>query len=882
MSPEVYRILLIEDNEGDAVLLREMLEENALGSFSLEYSGCLTEGIGRLEEGVFDLVLLDLGLPESCGIETFHRIKAACPGMPVIVLTSLDDEIMALSVVTAGAQDYLLKGQTDGTTLRRAIRYAVERKNAEKLLRFTQYAVDHSMLGVFWIGKDGRFVNINQGACTMLGYTREELLSMGVEDIDAGHFLSMLNRLWKQAPTQGSVGLQSLYRKKDGGYVPVEIVADYVEYDGSGYVYTSVYDITERTEADQALRASEARYRQLFEDNPLPAFIFDMETLKVLDANKAALRQYGYDRKEFLSLSVVDLRPDEALGELMRGISLSDEEVQKVPSFRHKRKDGTVFEVIVSAHSMALNGRRCRLILAMDITERKRTEEALQFTQFAVDNAVDAAYWTTPDGRLFYVNNAACHSLGYTSQELLAMSIHDIDTNVSAEQWPDYWNRLKDQKRLVMTTSQRTKEGKTLPVEITAHYVEYGQREFNCAFARNIAERLLAEEEKNKLQVQLLHAQKMEAIGQLAGGIAHDFNNILTGIIGYGNLLQMSLSADTPSRAYADSILSSGEKAAKLTQSLLAFSRKQSIQQAPQSLHESLRSLEPLLRRLITEDIDFHMVYHPTDLTIFADSVQIDQVIINLVTNARDAMPHGGTLIVRTSRMEVSQEQAGRLGLKEPGSYVILSIEDSGTGMSEEVQARLFDPFFTTKEVGQGTGLGLSIVYGIVGQHGGAISVHSQLGRGSQFDVFLPAHETTVARKNLPLLQPIGGNETILLAEDDENVRKMVSTILNVSGYSVVEAIDGEDALLQFGTHQNEIDLVILDVIMPKRNGREVCDWIRERKPGMRFLFTSGYTKNIIDEKGFSEEGVNFISKPVHPNDLLNKIREVLQTSAND
>jgi CheY-like chemotaxis protein len=286
--------------------------------------------------------------------------------------------------------------------------------------------------------------------------------------------------------------------------------------------------------------------------------------------------------------------------------------------------------------------------------------------------------------------------------------------------------------------------------------------------------------------------------------------------------------------------------------------------------------LEPLLRRLITEDIDFHIMYDSTDPTIFADSVQIDQVVINLVTNARDAMPGGGTLTVKTTRSEVSRERARELGLKEPGDYTVLTIADSGAGMSDEVKARLFDPFFTTKEVGHGTGLGLSIVYGIVGQHGGAITVQSKLGEGSRFDVYLPVHQGPVTRMNQPVLQPPGGSETVLLAEDDTSVRNMVTTILTVSGYTVVEAEDGEDALTKFRQHADAIDLVILDVVMPRKNGREVCEWIRERKPTVKFLFTSGYTKNIIDEKGFSEEGVDFIAKPSHPHELLQKIRHVL------
>ncbi len=394
---------------------------------------------------------------------------------------------------------------------------------------------------------------------------------------------------------------------------------------------------------------------------------------------------------------------------------------------------------------------------------------------------------------------------------------------------------------------------------------------------RNVTKRKQSEAEKANLEAQLLQAQKMEAIGQLAGGVAHDFNNILTTIIGYGDLLRMKMEKDSPLRVYVDQILSSSQRAAQLTHSLLAFSRKQVIELKPYRVNTIVRGIERLLTRLLTEDIELSISLPELgDLTILADVTQIEQVLINLATNARDAMPRGGKLAVKVEPMEMDESFAKTHGYGEPGNYACICVADTGNGMDEEVLQKIFNPFFTTKEVGKGTGLGLSIVYGIIKQHNGYISVTSERGKGSTFCVYLPIVKAKVDKPRQPPLFVRGGNETLLVAEDDGEVRTLIKDVLENAGYRVIEAKDGEDALSRFSENRDAVNLLISDVVMPKKNGKEVYMAIKKIKP-MKVLFISGHTADVVIDKGVYGKTFNYVSKPVSPSDLLKKVREILE-----
>jgi len=383
--------------------------------------------------------------------------------------------------------------------------------------------------------------------------------------------------------------------------------------------------------------------------------------------------------------------------------------------------------------------------------------------------------------------------------------------------------------------------------------------------------------ESKKLEEQLLHAQKMEAIGQLAGGVAHDFNNLLTAIIGYSTMLSQNLSGDAKNIQYVNQVMGASEKAAELTKSLLAFSRKQEIELRPINLKTVLTSVRSLLSRIIGEDISFHISIPSDDIVILADPGQIEQVLLNLATNARDAMVSGGMLNVDASIVPLGEDSVETHGIERPGSYVMISVSDTGKGMNDEVRSRIFEPFFTTKSVGKGTGLGLSIVYGIVKQHRGAIHVYSEPGVGTTFKIFLPLSYTSETFHKTDIgLKPEGGIETILLAEDSREVRMLMATLLEDAGYSVRTAQNGQEALDIFRKNAESIDLLILDVIMPVLNGKQVFDEVKTIRPDVKVIFTSGYTFDIMDEKGIQDQNLDFIPKPLSPHVFLAKVREVL------
>lgn len=386
------------------------------------------------------------------------------------------------------------------------------------------------------------------------------------------------------------------------------------------------------------------------------------------------------------------------------------------------------------------------------------------------------------------------------------------------------------------------------------------------------------EAEKEQLAEELRHAQKMEAIGTLAGGVAHDFNNILTAIVGFGTLLQRSLNKDNPYQIYVDQILNAADRATTLVKRLLAFGRKQVITPFPTDLNGIIQSIEKLLARLVSEDVEFKVSLFQEPLVCHVDSGQIDQILMNLVTNARDAMPAGGRLTLTTDATVLDENSFGSLEQCRPGRYAVLTISDTGFGMDQETKERIFDPFFTTKEVGKGTGLGLSMVYGIVRQHEGFVTVDSEPGTGTTFRIYLPIVALSArVEEEAPPVVTKGNRETVLLAEDDKAVRKLSRHVLERNGYEVIEATDGNDAVKKFTEAAGKIDLVLLDVVMPGKNGQVAYAEMKRIQPAVKALFISGYTKDIIGSKGFLAEDINFIAKPVKPDQLIARVQEVLK-----
>jgi len=508
-----------------------------------------------------------------------------------------------------------------------------------------------------------------------------------------------------------------------------------------------------------------------------------------------------------------------------------------------------------------------------------RAEEALKQAEERYrniyENAVEGIFRTTADGRLIDANPAFARILGYDDPKELVLSIVDVGKQVfgSERRRAEYMALMETAGEVRdFETQVRCKDGSMQWVSVNARSAGDGS---GPPIYEGAIESIT---ERKKLEAQLRHAQRMESIGTLAGGVAHDFNNVLTTIMGYCSLIMMKAGDKHPYAGYVNQIMEAANRASALTQSLLAFSRKQAMEIKPVDINETIRGVEKLLRRIIGEDIELQTQLCKERLIVLVGDGHISQLLMNLATNARDAMPDGGVLTIRTEAVHLGNDLVGAYEDKE-GTYAALEISDTGSGMDEKTKDQIFDPFFTTKEVGKGTGLGLSIVYGIVNQDKGYVTVTSELGRGSIFTVYLPIAEA-LTDEEVPLerarLQ--GGNEKILVAEDNAQVREIVTTTLRDFGYTVVEASDGAEAIEKFNEDKAAIDLLLLDVIMPRKNGREAYVAIKKVRPDVRAIFMSGYTGDILTKKGISREGIPMISKPIVIEKLLRVIREVLDS----
>jgi PAS domain S-box-containing protein len=512
--------------------------------------------------------------------------------------------------------------------------------------------------------------------------------------------------------------------------------------------------------------------------------------------------------------------------------------------------------------------------LQEDITDLMRSEEQIKLKDFSLATMTDAVYWIAADGKIWDVNGAASAMLGYSREQFLAMTVPELGPGFSLEKWQAHWEELKQKGSLQLETLHRSQDGRLIPVEVIANYCRYKNLEYNCAIVRDIADR-------KHLEEQLRQSQKMEAVGLLAGGVAHDFNNILMVIMGYGNMLKADSQLDDQQLENIDQILSSADKAAHLTQGLLAFSRKQILAPKTVNLNEITRNVNKFIARIIGEDIILKTTTCSEGLTIHADAGQIEQVLINLATNARDAMPKGGRLTIETELQLVEAPLGEEYGGSTPVRYAMVTVSDTGSGMDEYTSKRIFEPFFTTKGFGKGTGLGMAIVYGIVKQHGGFIDLSSEPGHGSTFRIYLPIHSEELAipsRETEPAAVPRGGTETILLAEDDADVRNLVVTVLAESGYLVIQAGDGQDAVEKFAANQDSIGLVLMDMIMPRKNGKDAFEEICRLQPEVKVIYLSGYTADFIQDRGVSEEGIELVMKPVQPTELLRKVRDMLDS----
>jgi PAS domain S-box-containing protein len=630
----------------------------------------------------------------------------------------------------------------------------------------------------------------------------------------------------------------------------------------------------------EALQQSEASFRFLFDNNPFPMFVFDLETLLLYQANDAAVRSYGYNQVEFLRLRFGDLHPPEEVFGLIRNLRENQSDGKPVGQWHHRLKGGGVIDVEIFSHRMEYNGRPAALVVAQDITERKRAEHETQKFFTLVENSRDFIGVADLDGNTLYINPAGRALLGiggasavkqmriqrYVAQEdLQALRDTVVPALFSKGQW---------QGELRFRHCQT---GEPIPMDCMAFLVkdlQTGEPRLLATVSRDITER-------RALERQLQHAQKFEVIGQLAGGIAHDFNNVIGAILGWSELgEEQAAPKDADLASYFKKIHVQCARATALTRQLLAFARRQILEPRNLNLNQSVHEVLNLLDKVIGKDIEIRTALAADLATVRGDPTHIEQVLTNLCINSRDAMPSGGVLSIGTRNVEFTPEECGRDSGLQPGRFVELVVRDTGIGMDTAVRERIFEPFFTTKETGKGTGLGLATVYGIVKQHSGFILVDSAPNQGSTFRILLPVHNdvaTVESRTPARETQPVrGGRETILIAEDHEGVREMACATLESLGYRILQAHDGEEAVEIFSANQDSIALVILDVIMPRRGGREACAAITALKPGVPVIFATGYSSEIGALTEMLARGIIILQKPYSPAVLGRKIREVL------
>jgi PAS domain S-box-containing protein len=704
------------------------------------------------------LIVVEDPLPDMSAAELCRRARQLPAGEDAVILVITNRQEELSVVLDAGATD--LYPTSLGPSALEARILIAERlvtqhaKLRDRELRFRRL-FEAGVAGVVISDLDGNFKEANLAFLRMLGYTPADVARGAVnwESITPPHRLVPDIEERAQLRATGFLPLMEReYLHKDGRRIAALVGSAALE--GSTECISYVTNISERKQAESELRASEERYRFLFDQSPFPNFLYDHETRRYLMVNDAAVRNYGYTREEFLSMTLDDLQPAEDLGRVVQLVAALDAGVAQPGSYRHKLKNGRIIDVDITLHKFLLDERPSVLAVALDITGRTRMES------------------------------------------------------------------------------------------------------------------------------QLRQAQKMEAIGSLAGGVAHDFNNLLSVILSYSKMLAEGLKPGDPMRDDLEEISHAGLRAADLTRQLLAFSRQQILEPRVLDLNAVVGGVAKMLRRLVGEDVQLSVAPAPVLGSVRADPGQVEQVLMNLVVNSRDAMPQGGKLTIETANVFLDAGYAAQHPGVAAGAYVMLAVTDTGSGMDAATKERIFDPFFTTKEKGSGTGLGLATVFGIVQQSGGHIWVYSEPGLGTTTKMYLPQTDAPcdVVVATPAETRSMRGSETVLLVEDEESVRVLTRTILERQGYRVIEAQSGGDALLICEQHTATIHLLLTDVVMPRMSGRKLAERLSSLRPDMKVLYMSGYTDDSIVRHGVLESGVAFLQKPITPETLARKLREVIDS----
>jgi PAS domain S-box-containing protein len=849
VSPAIERLRGVTVEEALAEPFEETLTPESLARVSEVMARSVGPDGGSSHTGIFDMYCADGSIKHVEITASYVRNEA---GRPVEIL-----------------------GVSRDATARVEAERALEQRERE-LRAILQTALD----GFGSVDATGRFLEVNEALCSITGYSRTELLGMPVtvlEQIESdGDIAARMARFRTGAPDR----FETRYRRKDGSIIDVEVSVGFSDIEGERF-HAFFRDITDRRLAEAALRESERRLATIVRVAQVGVLVTRESDRRIVDANQAWCELVGWRREEVLGRTTAELEvflDDRDPGRLHDAIG--PDEVSPPMEIGIHRRSGEMADVLINAGLAEIGGQRCAISAWQDLTPLHRADDALRESEARfrtlIERSTDIIVLLDGEGRVTFWSSSATEALGWRPEEVQGKKLLDLAHRDDVEQAAGTVRRLL------------AEGGATANLALRIQHKAGGWRSIDGP-GRNLladpAVRALVLNTRDvtsqlRLEEQYRQAQKLESIGRLAGGVAHDFNNLLTVILSSSEVMKQDRAAGLPvDDEDIDQIHEAGERARDLTRQLLAFARKQVIAPVSLDLNAVVRSSEKLLHRVLGEDIRLVVQAEPGLWPVLCDAGQIEQVLVNLTVNARDAMPGGGALTLETRNLVVDEDDSARDPDRHPGSWVRLIVRDTGVGMSPEAMAHLFEPFFTTKERGKGTGLGLATVHGIVAQSGGHIHVQSQPGLGTTFGICLPRTELPrVPVVAEPPVLSVCGHETILVVEDDPQVRGVTVRALSSNGYDVVPAASGEEALELAARAGDRIDLVVTDVVMPGMTGREVVDQLRRRLPGLRALFVSGYTQDAIAQRGVIDSGVEFLPKPFTPATLVARVRAMLDS----
>ncbi len=743
-----------------------------------------------------------------------------------------------------------------------------EVKRTEKELREKTKELDNyftNSLDLLCIADtDGNFRRLNKEWEIALGYFLHELEGKKFLDFvhpeDIKSTEEVVAELGKQKEVLNFV---NRYKCKDGAYRWLE----WRSFPFGNLIYAAARDITERKIIEEALQLT-----RFTVDHAADAIYWIDSNAKIVDVNQSACNTLGYKRSELIKMSLMDIDSQfsiehwtEAWEKIKQYGTLTRETI-------HKTKDGRLIPVEIIANYIKFGGQELDCAFVRDITERKQADETKRLLAHTMESISEIATITNLEDKYTFVNEAFLRTYGYERNEVIGRHVSLV---WSSNNPPDLHTQILEQSRVMPWRGEAlniTKDGKEFPVLLRTSQVkdENGTVIGLVGIAEDISER-------KQLEAQLMQSQKMEAVGRLAGGIAHDFNNMISVILGYASLLEKSLTPSDPLMQNINAITNAAQRSANLTKQLLAYARRQVIMPIVVNLNDALSTLSKMLERLLGEDISLKLNLANDLWNIKFDPTQLDQILANLATNARDAIEDVGSIVIKTSNVVIDASDAQEYIDVVQGEYVLLSFSDSGKGIDNETQSRIFDPFFTTKPKGQGTGLGLSTVFGIMKQNNGFILINSEIGQGTTFKLYFPRfYGKAEKRSEFTMQEPQRRHETVLIVEDEKDLLDLNRITLEMYGYNVLTAQSPGDAILLVEKNKQKIELLITDVVMPGMNGRELKNRIESIKPGLKTIYMSGYTADVVANRGILEKGVHFIQKPFKPNELIIMVQKVL------